>query len=171
MQDVSFTLWEGEVLGFAGLIGSGRTETLRAIFGADPAESGQVLQGRTEEPLRIRKPADAVRAGIGLIPEDRKQQGLLLSQSVRENTTFSNLDQFSNVFGWIDQGWEARGTLELAQRLDLRSASINIMNGMLGLTFSCDGSHYMPVAEFLEKNLGFWIGELAADRQKARSSS
>ncbi len=50
----------------------------------------------------------------------------------------------------------------------LRSASINIMNGMLGLTFSCDGSHYMPVAEFLEKNLGFWIGELAADRQKAR---
>jgi hypothetical protein len=48
----------------------------------------------------------------------------------------------------------------------LRSASINIMNGMLGLTFSCDGSHYMPVEEFLEKNLGFWIGELAADRQK-----
>ena len=53
----------------------------------------------------------------------------------------------------------------------LRSASINIMNGMLGLTFSCDGSHYMPVAEFLEKNLGFWIGELAADKQKARSNS
>jgi hypothetical protein len=53
----------------------------------------------------------------------------------------------------------------------LRSASVNIMNGMLGLTFSCDGSHYMPVAEFLEKNLGFWIGELAADRQKTRSNS
>ena len=53
----------------------------------------------------------------------------------------------------------------------LRSASVNIMNGMLGLTFSCDGSHYMPVAEFLEKNLGFWIGELAADKQKARSNS
>lgn len=52
----------------------------------------------------------------------------------------------------------------------LRSASINIMNGMLGLTFSCDGSHYMPVDEFLEKNLGFWVGELAADRQKARTS-
>jgi hypothetical protein len=47
----------------------------------------------------------------------------------------------------------------------LRSASVNIMNGILGLTFSCDGSHYMPVAEFLEKNLGFWIGELAAERQ------
>ncbi len=53
----------------------------------------------------------------------------------------------------------------------LRSASINIMNGMLGLTFSCDGSHYMPVTEFLEKNLGFWIGELAADRQQARAQS
>jgi hypothetical protein len=53
----------------------------------------------------------------------------------------------------------------------LRSASINIMNGLLGLTFSCDGSHYMPVEEFLEKNLGFWIGELAADRQKAHSSA
>lgn len=50
----------------------------------------------------------------------------------------------------------------------LRSASINIMNGLLGLTFSCDGSHYMPVEEFLEKNLGFWIGELAADRQASR---
>jgi hypothetical protein len=49
----------------------------------------------------------------------------------------------------------------------LRSASINIMNGMLGLTFSCDGSHYMPVEEFIEKNLGFWVGELAADRQQA----
>ncbi len=53
----------------------------------------------------------------------------------------------------------------------LRSASINVMNGMLGLTFSCDGSHYMPVEEFLEKNLGFWIGELAADRQNARLTS
>ncbi len=53
----------------------------------------------------------------------------------------------------------------------LRSASINVMNGMLGLTFSCDGSHYMPVEEFLEKNLGFWIGELAADRQNARLSN
>ncbi|MEJ2591300.1 MAG: hypothetical protein P8178_07860 [Candidatus Thiodiazotropha sp.] len=53
----------------------------------------------------------------------------------------------------------------------LRSASINIMNGLLGLTFSCDGSHYMPVAEFLEKNLGFWIGELAADRQAAPAST
>ncbi len=53
----------------------------------------------------------------------------------------------------------------------LRSASLNMMNGMLGLTFSCDGSHYMPVEEFLEKNLGFWIGELAADRQNARLSN
>src|ERR1035438_4802124 len=85
VRDVSFEVRGGEILGIAGLIGSGRTETLRAIFGADAKDGGEILIGG--QPVVIRSPADALRAGIGLVPEDRKQDGLLSPQSIRVNTT------------------------------------------------------------------------------------
>jgi len=82
-SDVTFDLHEGEVLGIAGLVGAGRTEVARALFGAEPADRGSVrLLGKE---LAIRTPGDAMRAGIALVPEDRKQEGLLLGQSVAEN--------------------------------------------------------------------------------------
>ncbi|MFV0374278.1 sugar ABC transporter ATP-binding protein [Microbacterium sp.] len=82
-RDVSFEVHEGEVLGIAGLVGAGRTEVARAIFGAEPADSGTIeLSGNT---LHVRHPADAIGAGIALVPEDRKQEGLLLGQSVSDN--------------------------------------------------------------------------------------
>ena len=82
-RDVSFEVHKGEVLGIAGLVGAGRTEVARAIFGAEPAEAGTIeLAGRE---LRVRHPKDAISAGIALVPEDRKQEGLLLSQSVSDN--------------------------------------------------------------------------------------
>lgn len=84
VKDISFELHTGEVLGFAGLVGAGRTETMRMIFGADPIKSGRIyLRGQE---IHVRTPQDAIRRGISLVTEDRKQEGLLLRQSVQSNT-------------------------------------------------------------------------------------
>lgn len=84
VHNVSFRLRRGEVLGFAGLVGAGRTETMRAIFGADPIISGHItLDGKA---VRFRSPKDAIAHGIALCPEDRKEQGLVLGRSIRDNT-------------------------------------------------------------------------------------
>jgi ribose transport system ATP-binding protein len=99
----SFNVHRGEVLGLTGLVGSGRTETARLIFGADKAEAGHVkLDGKT---LRIRKPSDAIRAGICLLTEDRKHQGLVLNLSIRENFALPNLDRLS-TFGIVNRSQE-----------------------------------------------------------------
>ena len=85
LRDVSFTLRRGEVLGFAGLVGAGRTEVMRAIFGADPITSGDIiLRG---EKVEFKSPRDAIEAGIALCPEDRKEQGLVLGRSIADNIT------------------------------------------------------------------------------------
>ena len=85
LRDVSFTLRRGEVLGFAGLVGAGRTEVMRAIFGADPITSGDIiLRG---EKVEFISPRDAIEAGIALCPEDRKEQGLVLGRSIADNIT------------------------------------------------------------------------------------
>jgi len=85
VDEVSFTLRKGEVLGFSGLVGSGRTETMRAIFGADKKTAGKIIYFGKE--VTIKSPKAAIKLGIGLLPEDRKSQGLLLKQSIRINTT------------------------------------------------------------------------------------
>jgi ribose transport system ATP-binding protein len=88
-EDVSFSLHRGEIIGLTGLVGAGRTEVARAIFGADRIDGGQiVLDGR---PVNVRSPQDAIHYGIGLLTEDRKNQGLILGMTVRENTTLANL--------------------------------------------------------------------------------
>jgi len=93
LKDISFELRRGEILGFAGLVGAGRTETARALFGADALVSGSIfLDGKT---VLIDAPMAAIRLGMGLIPEDRKQHGVLLELSVRENITFASLKNFS----------------------------------------------------------------------------
>ena len=90
VQDVSFELHKGEILGFAGLVGAGRSETMRAIFGVDRADSGEIaVDGK---PLRLHHhPDESISAGIGFVPEDRKLEGLVLSMSVRENTTMAGM--------------------------------------------------------------------------------
>ena len=83
VHDISFKLRKGEVLGFAGLIGAGRTELMRAVFGADPVVSGEILlEGK---PVCFKSPRDAIDSGIALCPEDRKEEGLVLGRSIREN--------------------------------------------------------------------------------------
>ncbi|MFA4929162.1 MAG: ATP-binding cassette domain-containing protein, partial [Patulibacter sp.] len=114
IEDVDFEVRAGEIVGFAGLVGSGRSETLRAIFGVDPAERGTVeLDG---EPLRLGSPRRSIAAGIGFAPEDRKQLGLLLDFSQRHNVALPHLRSLTRL-GTIDRRDERRQTGELLERL------------------------------------------------------
>lgn len=93
IKDVSFQLHKGEILGFAGLMGAGRTEVARAIFGADRLDSGQIFIKGKE--VKIHQPKDAVQHGIGYLSEDRKRYGLTVSESVEENVSLASVDQFT----------------------------------------------------------------------------
>ncbi|MEM1069106.1 MAG: sugar ABC transporter ATP-binding protein [Planctomycetota bacterium] len=98
VKDISLTVYRGERLGIAGLVGSGRTELLRAIFGADQCYRGHLFLPPSEAPIRFRHPSQAVAAGMAMVTEDRKSNGLLMTQSVRNNTTLNSLwQQFSNL--------------------------------------------------------------------------
>ena len=101
VRDVGFDVRRGEILGVAGLMGSGRTETMRAVFGADQADRGQIYLYENPEPLNIRTPRDAVRNGVALLTEDRKEQGLLLPLAVRVNISLTRLGDVSRL-GWLD---------------------------------------------------------------------
>lgn len=101
VKDVSFTLHAGEVLGFSGLVGAGRTETMRAIIGADKLLSGEILlEGK---PIRNRSPYEAMKNGIVLVPEDRKLQGILANLDVTGNINISMLDKNSNALGVVSR--------------------------------------------------------------------
>ncbi len=129
VRDVSFTLRQGEILGIAGLIGSGRTETLRAIFGADVKSGGEIfVDGKA---VKILCPTDALLAGIGLMPEDRKQDGLLMPQSIRVNTTLNTLVRYARAGGWLDTGAEERTTEAYRQRLQISCNSVEQAVGEL----------------------------------------
>ncbi|MGX7245029.1 sugar ABC transporter ATP-binding protein [Enterococcus quebecensis] len=92
-NDVSFSVREGEILGFSGLMGSGRTEIMRAIFGIDSHDSGEILL--KGEKLTIRKPSDAIKQGIGFLTEDRKEEGLILDFSLEDNIVLPSVDEFA----------------------------------------------------------------------------
>ena len=99
VQDVSFELRKGEILGFSGLMGAGRTETARALFGADPKQSGKISimdkSGQLRE-VTINSPQDAVKYGIGYLSEDRRRYGVVVQKSVNENTTLATMEEFTN---------------------------------------------------------------------------
>jgi ribose transport system ATP-binding protein len=95
LEDINITVRYGEVVGLAGLVGAGRTELARIVFGADPYDSGEILLGG--KPAKIHSPQSAIEQGIGLVTEDRKQQGLVLGMTVRENVSLANLDDLSQM--------------------------------------------------------------------------
>jgi ABC-type sugar transport system ATPase subunit len=121
IEDVSFDVKAGEIVGLAGLIGSGRSEVARAIFGADGHDQGTVeLDGAK---LRLRKPSDAVRAGIAMLPESRKEQGLLMGRSIVENVTLPHLGEVSTA-GFLAGAKQLRETSVLTKQLDVRARRV-----------------------------------------------
>jgi L-arabinose transport system ATP-binding protein len=122
VHDVSFDIRSGEVVGLAGLIGAGRSELAEAIFGHDRILAGSVaVEGR---PVRLRSPADAIAAGVGFAPEDRKSQALLLLRSVKDNISLAIPDLISR-FDFINEGDERRIAGALVDRLRIRTPSLD----------------------------------------------
>lgn len=120
---VDLVLHRGEVVCMAGLIGSGRTETARMIYGADPRSAGEVhIDGRPSSP---RDPAAAIRDGIGMVPENRKEEGLFLEHSVLDNIAISSLERLSTA-GHVRRGARRREVLEKMEQLRLRSSAIDL---------------------------------------------
>ncbi len=122
VRDVSFEVSRGEILGVAGLMGSGRTETMRAVFGADRPDGGQIYLYGATRPVEIRTPRDAVRNGIALLTEDRKEQGLLTALSVRVNISLAKLKDLSR-FGWVDISGEKAVAGRYIDALSVRCSS------------------------------------------------
>lgn len=119
VRNVSFSVRAGEVFGIAGLVGSGRTETVRAIFAADSKDSGKiVLENRS---LKIKSPRSAVKAGLALVPEDRKAQGAILSMSIRENVTMPSLKKVLGKIGFIKNKKEIKISRQLIQELAIKA--------------------------------------------------
>ena len=122
LKDISFDLFAGEIVGFSGLMGAGRTELFKTIFGADKKEKGEiVLDGNL---IGIRSPEDAIKHGIVFGPEDRKAEGLCTKLSIRENIGLANLDQISNKFGLINRDKESEIVNKMIQDLKIKTPSM-----------------------------------------------
>lgn len=121
IRNISCSLRKGEIVGMAGLIGAGRTELCRAIFGVDTVTSGQILLNG--QPAKIRSPRDAVRSGIALITEDRQVSGLALGLPIAANMTLANVERISR-FGFLDLISQNRLCTELGKKMSLKAASV-----------------------------------------------
>ncbi len=124
VRDIDFALYEGEIVGFAGLMGAGRTETTRAIFGVDPKDSGQIILDGQE--VTIKSPRDAIQAGIVLAPEDRKKDGLCTKLSIRHNIALPNLDFLCDKFGVIQWGKEAETCAKAVRDLKIKTPTVEV---------------------------------------------
>ena len=128
LNDVSFEAYGGQILGFAGLVGAGRTETMRAIFGADPIDGGSVyIHGKQ---VKIHSPRDAIKAGMAFLTEDRKGQGLVLAQSIRTNLILANLDGFCSG-PFLDEKRIEESAQQNVSSLRIKTPSIDEIVGQL----------------------------------------
>lgn len=122
VKNVSFQLRKGEVLGFAGLVGAGRTETMLLVFGVNQKDSGEIyVRGKKVE---INTPMDAIRLGIGLIPEDRKLQGLVLKMTVKDNVVLPSLKRLSKKGFILNEGEEEKVSEEYVRKLSIKTPSV-----------------------------------------------
>lgn len=128
VKDVSFALHKGEILGFYGLVGSGRTEMIRALLGIDPLKSGVVTYKGKQ--VRFKNIRESMKAGLVLIPEERRKQGLVMNMSIRKNASLTKLKNFSRL-GFIDQKKEKESILKSKDNLQLACASIENSAGSL----------------------------------------
>ncbi|MEG1813031.1 MAG: sugar ABC transporter ATP-binding protein [Clostridia bacterium] len=129
VRDVSLDLHKGEIVGIAGLMGAGRTETTRAIFGIDKKESGEILLG--DKPLTINKPGDAIKAGVVLVPEDRKRDGLCTKLSIRDNVALPNLDIVCGALTTVNKKKVNQMTDEAVKNLQIKLPNTLINAGSL----------------------------------------
>ena len=149
-KDVSFSLRKGEILGFAGLMGAGRTETMRAIFGADPKEKGEIyLNGQKAE---INSPSDAVEHGIGYLSEDRKAFGLAVGLSLRDNSMMASLASYVKALFVKDKEINAV-TTEYVEKISIRTPSIH----QLVRNLSGGNQQKVVVSKWLIKNCDILI--------------
>ena len=146
VRDVSFESYEGEILGFAGLMGAGRTETTRAIFGVDPKESGQIFIDGKE--IIIHNPMDAIRNGLVLAPEDRKKDGLCTKLSVRSNLELPNLDIACNKLGVVNRRKVNQMVKESVKNFSIKMANDEVDAGSL----SGGNQQKVVVAKWLARN-------------------
>ena len=146
VRNVSFSLYEGEIVGFAGLMGAGRTETTRAIFGIDPKESGQILLDGRE--IAIHSPSDAIRQGVVLAPEDRKKDGLCTKLSIRHNIALPNLDLLCNRLGVVSHSRENAMCEQAVKSLQIKTPSVDVDAANL----SGGNQQKVVVAKWLARN-------------------
>jgi ABC-type sugar transport system ATPase subunit len=128
VSDVSLQVRAGEIVGLAGLVGSGRSEVARLLAGADHADAGEIVVDGA--PVRLRHPRDAARHGIAMVPESRKEEGLLMMRSIRENATLATLPRFSRA-GVVERQKERRYAQGLFERLDVRAPGTSARVGSL----------------------------------------
>jgi len=142
-RDVSFSVRAGEILGIAGIVGAGRTELVRAIAGADPVAAGSVSVNGT--PLRLGDPLTAIRAGIALVPEDRKAEGIVLDMPIADNIAVTNLDRLAEG-GWVKPG-RVRATAQSAiARLQVKGAPEQHVRALSG-----GNQQKVVIAKWLER--------------------
>lgn len=122
-ENVSFTAYAGEIVGFSGLVGAGRTEVMEAIFGATPIDSGKVfLEGQE---VHFNSPMDAINAKVGLVTEDRRRTGLLLQKKIKENISLPSLPKHKNGMGFVDTKWEVDVAEEYMKKLRIKAPNID----------------------------------------------
>ena len=146
VKGISFDAYEGEVLGFSGLVGAGRTEAMRAIFGADVKDSGQIILDGKE--LKIKSPADAIRQGIVLAPEDRKKDGLCTKLTIRDNIALPNLDLICNAISAVRKKKENEMIEKGKSSLTIKMAGADIAAASL----SGGNQQKVVVAKWLARN-------------------
>ena len=129
VRDINFSVYEGEIVGFAGLMGAGRTETTRAIFGVDAKESGQIFVDDRE--VKINCPMDAIKNGVVLAPEDRKKDGLCTKLSIRQNLALPNLDIICNAAGVVNSKKETELCEKAVDNLRIKTPNVEVDSGNL----------------------------------------
>lgn len=161
LKNVSFKAYGGEILAFAGLVGAGRTETMRALFGADKIDSGEIyIQGKK---VKNGSPGQAIRNGIAFLTEDRKGQGLVLSESIKMNLILANMKKFTRSF-LLDHGKIAENSQDMIGTLRIKTPSADEITAQLsggnqqkvviGKWINCDAQIYI----FDEPTRGIDVG-------------
>lgn len=145
VQNVSFELRKGEILGFSGLMGAGRTETARAIFGADPKQSGDIYVNG--EKVEINSPQDAVKCGIGYLSEDRRRFGIVVQKTLAENSTMATIERYMKGL-FIDKKSEKEAAQEYVDALAIKTPSID----QLVVNLSGGNQQKVVIAKWLVRN-------------------